>query len=230
MATDLTTTTRTRRGLLAAALGATAAAVAASVARISPAAAADGDPVTVGGEHEGDSVTSFETVSSAALSGKSTDSRGVYGESETGQGVHGTSEESAGVAGVSTAGNGVHGTSTTNRGVWGESSSGPGVEGFGAVGVKAESPEGFALHTVTGRVRFDGISGIVTIPAGETEVAIETGVPVQGNTMVMLTPHANIGSRALWYALPKESGEAVVRISAPRNKSTKIAYLMIERA
>lgn len=215
MTTDLTTTTRSRRGLLEAAVGATAAAVAASLTRISPAAAADGDPVAVGSEHTADSVTSFQTESAAALSGKSTDSRGVHGESETGHGVHGTSEESAGVAGVSTSGNGVHGTSTTNRGVWGESTSGPGVEGFGAVGVKAESPAGFALHTVTGRVRFDGISGIVTIPAGETDV------PVQGSTMVMLTPHANIGSRALWYALPGESGEAVVRISAPRNRAPR---------
>ena len=47
MAID-TTTPRTRRALLAAALGGTAAAIAATVARVEPAAAATGDDAKVG--------------------------------------------------------------------------------------------------------------------------------------------------------------------------------------
>jgi len=230
MASDLMNQERTRRGLLAAAVAASVAAVAASVARINPVRAADGDAVTVGSENVGDNVTSFETTDTYALAGTSDSSRGVNGVSNTGQGVHGTSTESAGVAGVSDSGNGVHGTSTSNRGIWGESTSGVGVEGHGATGIKAESAGGFALHTSSGRARFDGISGIVVIPANKTEVNIETAVPVTDNTFVLISPQANLGDKGLWYTIPEGSGQIVVHISKSRPKDSRISYLILEHA
>ena len=230
MATDITTTPRSRRGLLTAAVAAAGAAVAASVARAVPATAADGDEAILGVKNESESTTIFHSENAWALSGTSTNSRGVNGKSEAGQGVHGESTLSAGVSGVSEEGNGVHGTSRDNRGLWGESTNGPGVDAVGATGVRTESAEGYALHSVHGRARFDGISGVVVIKADETEVEIETDVPVNQNTFVLLTPQANLGKKGLWYQVPEDTGKITVRISEARPKDSRIAYLILEHA
>ncbi len=236
---QLATSQRSRRGLLAAAVGAAAAAVAASVARVAPTTAADGDAAVLGVRNESQSTTTFYSRDAWALSGNSDTSRGVNGKSTDGQGVHGESISSAGVAGVSQESNGVHGTSWESRGVWGESTKGPGVEGDstngpgvqarGATGVLAHSDQGLALHTTGGRVRFDGISGIVVLPADETEVEIETEVPVTKDTFVLLTPRSNLGSRALWYQIPDETGVVTVYVDEPRSRDSRIAYLLLER-
>lgn len=236
---QLATSARSRRGLLTAAVGATAAAVAASVARVVPTRAADGDEAILGVRNESRSTTTFYSEDSWALSGNSTTSRGVNGKSTSGQGVHGESIGSAGVAGVSQESNGVHGTSWESRGVWGESTKGPGVvgqstnstgvEARGVTGVLAASDQGYALHTTSGRVRFDGISGIVTLPANETAVEIETDVPVTNDTFVLLTPRSNLGTRALWYQIPDETGKVTVYVDEPRSRDSRIAYLLLER-
>jgi hypothetical protein len=238
MTTDLETIQHSRRGLLAVGAGALAAAAAASLARFTPTKAADGDPVTVGSQHDGEDVTGFRTTDTWALHGESDSSRGVMGTSTSGQGVHGTSTESAGVAGTSDIGNGVHGSSVSNRGVWGESSSGigvvgsgvTGVHGSGSVGVLADSADGFALHTASGRVRHDGISGTVVMPADHTEVIIETNVPVNENTFVLISPQANLVGRGLWYTIPADTLQIVVHLSDPRPKDSRIAYLIMEHA
>lgn len=240
MATDLTTTQRSRRGLLAGAAAAAAAAVAASVARVAPTTAADGDEAILGVVNDAESSTVFRTEGTWALQGLSTNGRGVNGQSTAGQGVHGESELSAGVAGKSAEGNGMHGTSRDNRGVWGESTSGPGVEGEstnaagvkarGATGVLASSAAGLALHTTSGRVRFEGISGVATIPEGSTEVEVETSVPLDKNTFVLLTPRANLNGRDLWYQIPSETGKVTIRMDKARTKNTPVAYLILEHA
>ena len=240
MATDITTTKASRRGLLAGAAAAAAAAVAASVSRVVPATAADGDEATLGVVNDSESSTVFRTGDSWALQGLSTNGRGVNGQSTAGQGVHGESELSAGVAGKSSQGNGMHGTSRDNRGVWGESTNGPGLEGestgaagvkaHGVTGVLASSAAGLAIHTTSGRVRFDGISGVATIPEGATEVEVETSVPLDKNTFVLLTPRSNLNGRDLWYQIPSETGRVTIRMSEVRNKNTAVAYLILEHA
>jgi hypothetical protein len=228
MTSELTNTERSRRGLLAAAAGAAAAAVVASVARFTPASAADGDAAIVGQRNEGESTTTFHAESAWGLAGSSTNSRGVSGMSEAGQGVHGESTLSAGVSGVSEQGNGVHGTSRDNRGVWGESTNGPGVDASGATGVRAASPAGLALHTTSGRVRLEGISGVAVIPSGQQEVAVKPAVALDRNTFVLLTPKANLGQKTLWYTVSLDTGEIVIHISGTRSKDTPVAYLMLE--
>jgi hypothetical protein len=245
MATDLLTTERTRRGILAAAVGVTGAAVAASVARIAPVSATDGDLVTVGSQHEGEDVTGFKSADTWALSGESDSSRGVMGTSNTGQGVHGASTESAGVAGTSEIGNGVHGTSTSNRGVWGESTSGNGVVGAGvngvvgtgttgvhgsgsSVGVKAESSDGFAVHTTAGRIRFDGISGVATILEGDTRVTLTPDIAVGAHTLVLLTPHVDLRGRDCWFSIPSGGSAININISESRGSDVRIAYLILD--
>jgi hypothetical protein len=227
MTSELTTTPRSRRHLLAAAVGAAAAAVAASVARVNPAAAADGDTALVGTRNEAESTTIFATENAWALQGTSTNTRGVYGLSVAGQGVHGESTQSAGVSGVSAQGNGVHGTSTDNRGVWGESSNGVGVDASGTTGVRAASETGLALHTTSGRVRFDGISGVAVIPGGSTEVDVPQS-NIDRNTFVLLTPKANINQRTVWYTVPTSFDHIRIHISGSRTNDTPVAYLILE--
>jgi hypothetical protein len=231
MVTDLTTTERSRRGVLAAAaVAAAAAAVAASVARINPVLGADGDEAIIGADNSADTVTRFLTEGAWALSGESVNGRGLNGQSEAGQGVHGESMLSAGVAGKSDEGNGVHGTSRLNRGVWGESTFGPGVDATGATGVRTASPEGYALHTVTGRVRFDVISGIAEIPPGEKSLTVPSPVPVSKSTFVLLTPQTNLGGRSFWYTKDTDAQTLTVHITSEREKGTKLAYLILEQA
>ena len=231
MTTDMTTGEHSRRGLLLAGLGAAAAAATAAVARFAPAAAADGDTVTVGSANTGDNATTFTSDSSNALGGTSNSAKGVDGMSTSGQGVHGQSSSSAGVAGVSDSGVGVHGTSTSNRGVYGQSTSGAGVEASGATGLKAESTDnGFAIDSTAGRVRFQGISGSATIPAGETRVTVKPGVPINSQTMMLLSAQSDNGSRAVWWSHNQSAGELIIHLSSSRNNPTKISYLVLEHA
>lgn len=220
MATDISTTRSSRRGLLAAGLAAAAAAAAASVARFTPASAADGDAVTVGSSNQGSATTAFTVDSTKALEGIS----------DSGQGINGESTSSAGVAGLSESGNGVHGTSTSGRGVYGQSTSGPGVEGSGAIGVKAESTSGYAIETTAGRLRLADVSGVATIPAGDTTVTVTPGVPIDGKTVVLLTPEANLGNKDLWYTKPGSGTEIVLHLSGTRSNDTKVSYLLVEHA
>jgi hypothetical protein len=258
MTSDMMKTERSRRGLLAAAAAAVAGAAAASVARFTPVKGADGDPVTVGGTFEGENATHIITTSSYAIHGQSDSSRGLQGTSVSGQGVHGDSQESAGVAGVSVSGNGVRGTSTSSRGVWGSSTSGPGVsgdssqgtgvtgssdtavgvrgtgsigvEGAGSTGLKATAKGGTALHTTSGKVRFDGISGIALIPGGQTEVRVRPDVSVDGNTFVLLSPEANLGPRALWYIVNQQNNEVIIRMDRSRQNNARIGYLILQQS
>jgi hypothetical protein len=231
MATDITTAHSSRRGLLAAGLAAAAAAAAASVARFTPVSAADGDAVTVGSSNDGTTTTAFTVDAANALAGTSTSAKGIEGISTSGQGVNGESSSSAGVSGVSDTGNGVHGTSTSDRGVYGVSTSGTGVEGSGAVGVKAESAaDGYALETSTGRLKFAGVSGVATIPSGGKTVTVTPGVPIGANTLVFLTPEANLGNKDLWYTKPEGGTEVTVHLSGTRSNDTNISYLVIDHA
>ena len=111
---------RTRRALLGAALGATAATVASTIARPVTALAADGDAMVVGGEYTATSVTKI-TQSGAGLDA-------IFGMSGTGTGiVGGATGAGTGVwgnaaAATSLLGTGVLGTGA-GWGVWGESTS-----------------------------------------------------------------------------------------------------------
>jgi hypothetical protein len=108
--------------------------------------------------------------------GTSTDGTGVSGTSTNGTGVQGVtySEVASGVAGLDFSGysTGVTGTSTNGTGVSGTSTNGNGLTGTSTngTGVYAASTGGVAL-VVSGPATFS-MSGVVTIPPGETFATI----------------------------------------------------------
>ena len=148
---------RSRRALLSAALGAGVATLAAALGRPLSAKAADGQPVLVGGEYDGSSVTKITVTSPAvALWGKSTEESGVVGESFELPGVRGHSGVSSGVDGRGSVG--VRGGSPGGSGVFGVSGSEwdkpfpwarlTGVYGYAAHDVSARGVHG---HSTVGR-------------------------------------------------------------------------------
>jgi hypothetical protein len=154
MAID-TTQPSSRRALLAAAVGGLGAAAAASLARVAPARADDGDPVILGELNVSTQNTVVQRVSDSGVAF---------------QAVH---------------------SGASGRAVVGSSAQGTGLFG--------NSSQGHALRTQSGRIQIEQVSGVATILAGRTSRDVVPGVPVNARTFVLLTPMANIGSRALWF-------------------------------
>ncbi|HLX34104.1 MAG TPA: hypothetical protein VKR30_02560 [Candidatus Limnocylindrales bacterium] len=136
---------RTRRAILAAAVGTGAAAVAGALARPLTVAAANGDAVTVGNQFTGSLTTQIvnNTNTNIVIEGTSNAGGiGVEGDSNTGYGVYGDSTSGTGTYGISSSGVGVGASSDTNHavdayagsaagaGVRGGSNGGSGVYGF----------------------------------------------------------------------------------------------------
>lgn len=180
MAID-TTSPRTRRALLTAAVGGAAAAAAASVAKVNPVGAANGDNVILGQENQGTDSTRVTTPNATSLWGASTSGAGVLGTTQSDIGVFGT----------------------------------------------AQSLDGFAFGTY-GRIRLFNICGVATIKKGKKSVTVKTGERVNDKTFVLLTPKANIGSRALWYTTNTSKNSITIRMSSTRGGPTKIAWLTME--
>jgi hypothetical protein len=185
----------------------------------------------------------------AAVQGQSTgNSAGVLGWSGTGvpptptpeTGVYGFATQGAFSVGVRGQGSGfgvigssavigVHGSSGAGKAVEGISSTGAGVEGnsTSGTGVSAISQSGFALDTI-GRVRFEDVSGMATIAAGQTTAQLVVSHGAVGpSSFVLLTPRSNIGSRALWFTTNATNGSLTIHISSPRSSTTKVAWLVL---
>jgi hypothetical protein len=142
---------RSRRAVLAAALGGLGALVASRLTTPEAVTAADGDAVTVGSARTGSTETSITTTGSAnAIAGISDTGTGLHGSSTSvtpvpgdptpagnATGVIGTSGALANIAG-NTGETGVYGFSNTTpatNGIWGDSVIGTGVYGTGDTGV-----------------------------------------------------------------------------------------------
>jgi hypothetical protein len=201
---------KSRRALLAGALGGLGAWAASAVGRASP-VRAEGEAIVVGGEYP--TATSrtrlansanFDTVFMAASTAGGI---GLYGSSNTYLGVFGGSNSDAGVFGSSPIGTGVRGTSSTGIGLYGLSST------------------GFALQT-TGRIKLS-TSGVATINAGSTSKTVSPAVNVTNGSFVLLTPKANIGSRALWFTTDATNNRFTIRMSSARSSGTKVAWLLL---
>jgi len=174
MAIDITVP-RTRRALLAGALGGLAATVAGTLGQARPASAHDADDVRLGAANSVASQTSItntntgHTAFNGIASGSGT---GVYGVSASGYGVYGATTSSYGVIGNSSTGVGVYGTSSSGTAVSGFAPSGTAVYGH--------SPSGFAVYGdstsgngITGSSS-SGI-GVVSTSASGTGVRSDTG-------------------------------------------------------
>lgn len=182
---------------------------------------------------------------------------GVYGQSQTAQGVYGSSLQQNGVFGTGDTGvggkgrsTGVKGTTTGQKGpdragvlgiaaasgsadavgVWGRSSNGSAVYGEtkigdGLYGV-ASGASGYALRG-SGRVRFDKVSGLATIPAGDRYVTVTPGVLVTDNSFVLLTPKANLGDAAVWFTTDPAAKTITIHTSVAVRVATDVAWLLI---
>jgi hypothetical protein len=50
---------------------------------------------------------------------------------------------------------------------------------------------------------------------------------VTSGTFVLLTPKANIGTRALWFTTSTTNDRITIHMSSARSSSTKVAWLML---
>jgi hypothetical protein len=232
---------RSRRSILLAAAGTAAAATAVAIGRPSAALAADGDPVLLGADNHSDSITALtrdsinspgdatlfvQNTISAAVVGHATSGQGVIGRSQTSAGVQGYSQTDAGVNGFGVFGvwatgeaHGLFGTSDGGNGVHGESNTGNGGE-FG-------SSSGNALST-SGRLHFEGVSGVATIAPGRSSVEVTPGTDLTDATFVLLTPRGRLGPRDLWYSIDADADTFVIRLSKPVLHPLDIGWLVLD--
>ena len=195
---------RSRRVLLAGALGGLGAWAASAISRVTPAAAAAGDPIRMGRfNRAGASMTTLQANHSepalrvvqnghngptaGAVSGLARDrGTGVFGGSESGTGVRGFSEDGIAVSGECQFGPaihgfsddvGVHGNALFGKGVFGESFSGYAgyFDGKTYVGM-LDMPETSASAPPAGQARlFVRDNG-----SGKTQLCVQfpTGAPM----------------------------------------------------
>lgn len=275
---------RSRRAILAGALGGVGAWAVAAAGMRTRVRAADGDPLLIGEANVGTATTSIsngagsgnafaaisangtgidaQSVTGTAISGTSDQGTAIFGNAGQGRGVFGNSNGDAAIWGQTDATDagavvgyassdstgvighsgdidvpparmhvGVYGHAAqdaTSRGVVGESPAGQGVRGetVGGVALYGTADTGYALRT-SGRVRADGVSGVATIRAGQTSKTITPGVDVTSASFVLLTPKANIGSRALWFTTDATANTFTIHMSTSRSSSTKVAWLLL---
>ncbi|HEX6209889.1 MAG TPA: hypothetical protein VF136_03870 [Methylomirabilota bacterium] len=173
------------------------------------------------------------------VAGSSTSGHGISGTSQTGYGVRGFSHE-IGVFGESSSYVGVKGKANdvSAVAVYGESTDGGAVLGYTVTGtavtalstsgtaIVASAPAAVAVAS-SGRLQFGKVSGVASIPAGSKSVTVTPGVNVTSGSFVLLTPKANIGSRALWFTTSASADTFTIRLSSPRSKNTKVAWLLL---
>lgn len=184
-------TPHSRRALIAGAVAAGAGIATSLVVSAAPAAASDGNTVTVGGAFTGDTTTSISTSGNgqSGVEGIDTSSGGGFG-------VTGTSTNGTGVVGQSFAGEGVHGLSSASVGVFGES-----VQSAGVLGITHE----IGQAAVSG----DDKSGLAAASACRGPPPTASACRGSG------TPTASSGSRASTRATAGASASTGRRRTAP---------------
>ena len=231
-----------RRAVLSAAVGAGVAAIAGGLAAPTTALGADGNPVLLGTLNEATAYTRVKnTAGGGALIGYTSDDgrygvlgseqQGVYGQGNAANqsGVTGASGDGVGVMGSSINGTGVQAYAAAATALRATTQSGTGViattTSGTAISATVEST-GIALST-QGRIKLGRVSGVRSIAAGSASVTFSPGVDITSGSFVLLTPKANIGSRALWYTTDTTNNKITIRMSSSRSSSTSIAWLML---
>jgi hypothetical protein len=226
-----TSSPRSRRALLSAAAGATAALIAETVVPHTPAEAANGDPLVLGSSTNTATATTrlfksnaippfevlfVETAEGIAIHGRSTSDTGVVGESTTGFGVSGGTTRGFGVGGAATSGTGVSGLSDTGIGVQGYAPKG--------VGVLAKSETGLAL-SVAGKAHFSR-SGRTWIRAGHASLTI-TVAGTTASSRVFAILASNRASRYVRAAVPS-TDKFTVYLNANAISDSVVAWFILD--
>ncbi|MEX0754607.1 MAG: hypothetical protein WD556_05740 [Actinomycetota bacterium] len=235
MRTIMTTTQRTTLARFAIAVVATAlvAWLTIAIGARTPAGATHDGDVLLGHFNATNSVTGISNLD-AGETALDVDAEGngpgIFSTSDSGFGVQGASTTSTGVFGSGV--NGVRGESITGDGIRGVSASGNGVQGFtsccgsSGVGVAATSAFGTALE-VNGRATFD-TSGIATVQAGQTTVAVTTQ-DISAPTFVLATiqqPRQGVWVRGVALNKPCAGCFRIVLNQAPSN-NTRVGWLLV---
>jgi hypothetical protein len=203
---------RTRRAVIAGAIGGTVAVAASAIGRVDPVLAGSDGDVVLGGVNAESSSTRIGNLtgttsaldlycaSGDALVAKSAGAQksGVYalGTGATGYGVYAVGG-AAGLHGSSSSGSGVHGSSTSGSGVHGSSSSANGVVGYGPVGagVYGSSDSGFGVQGWSGSSI--GVSGAAGVSGSTNECyGVRGSTNSTGGFGVFGASYAGSGNRA----------------------------------
>ncbi|MFL5714861.1 MAG: hypothetical protein ACJ769_09390 [Chloroflexota bacterium] len=225
---------RSRRALLTAALAATAVTVAETVARPLSVAAADGDQFVLGAANTATAQTSLSGATAERAFDVVTEfgAEAIRGNADGGGvGVHGVSGDGIGVLGenlgVGTGvygkggdGNGVHGVSNDFSGVVGESSDG--------IGVSAWSSFGTALR-VDGKAHFSR-SGKATVTAGHLSVTVTVHGGLAGAPLCFANLRAYRSGVAVAAVRPNypTAGKMRIYLTKAVSRSTSVAWLVTD--
>jgi hypothetical protein len=94
--------------------------------------------------------------------------------------------------------------------------------------LRGTATSGRALHT-SGRLAFDRVSGVASVPPGASKVVVDPGVTVSASSFVLLTSKVNLGSRGLWFTVDAANDKFTIRISSPYSSTAEapIAWLLV---
>jgi len=222
---------RSRRQLLTRGAGTLAAVLTAeTLARPVPAAAADGNPVTLGQLNTETTLTeitnSTDNANTLRCSARGSGDA-VQAVSDSGAGVSGNSGPGVGVQGVTNNGTGVMGLSTSGIAMVGKSQGfGDGVHGEAPLGIGVKATGKTALQ-VNGPAVFNR-SGIVTVAAGHSTVT-NTGIALTAASLVLATIQGNVAGVFVQGVtrVTGSSGSFTIHLNKTVSKSVKVAWFAI---
>jgi hypothetical protein len=237
---------KSRRALLAGALGGLGAVAATAIGRVSP-VRAEGEAIVVGGEYQ--TATSVTTITNQANGAvvfralSTSDGTGVVGTTNSGSGVIGISSSGRGVWGDSSSGTAVRGTvGTGGTGVHGQTSghhTSTAVRGIAkpeGVAVKAETQNGIAVWAqatggyalaVEGRAVFSQ-RGRATFSAGQASRTISASLPFLATSMVLATIQGNVaGTWVRGVSLNRTDHKFTIRLNKAAPKNLKVGWFIV---
>jgi hypothetical protein len=107
-----------------------------------------------------------------------------------------------------------------------------GVRGqsLSGVGVQADSGLGYGLRVRSGGIKVDEASGIEIVPAGERRLRVEPGLDVTEDTIILLTPYANLRGGSAWVKKDVASDAFIINLPRAINRDARFGWLMIDKA
>ena len=233
---------RSRRAVLAAALGGLGAVIASRFATPDAVSAANGDPVTVGNAFTGTTATSITTVATAAIEGHSGTGTGVWATSDDNTpstfisgnrtGVVGIGGAATGIA-LSTDETGVYGFSDVSgnaAGVWGDTFDGTGVIGTGLWGVYGNGQVGVFGDVFSGGTGVYGFAGDAIAPVPTAGVGVEARAGTDAETALSVIGKAKFSRSGRGRVLPGTSSRVVTLAGVVKDSSYVIATLQTNKA